>query len=118
MLIGLAQPCVEAFADIDWGSSEVFDQTMRKLAAAGRRVSVQPMLWDVDVPADFERLAAELDRFVELGEMQFGGAVQGDLRWRREGEAGDAIGATGSACFGSIFSDRSSCWMARSGWFV
>ena len=57
VLLGLACQCPEVFSGIDWGSKRVFDQTMQNLSGAGRRVSVRETLWDVDTPADFERLA-------------------------------------------------------------
>ena len=57
VLIGLSRPCAEAFTEIDWGSSRVFEQTMSRLSMAGRRVRVHERLWDVDVPPDYERLA-------------------------------------------------------------
>jgi hypothetical protein len=34
--------------------------------------------------ADLSKLAAELQRFVDLGAMQFGGSVEGQARWRRD----------------------------------
>lgn len=55
-LLGLSRHCPEAFEAIDWGTNRVFRQTLARCARTGRRVAVQEMLWDVDVPADCERL--------------------------------------------------------------
>ena len=65
VLLGLSKPCPEAFADIAWGGEHVFKQTMEKFSSVGRRVSVQDMLWDVDTPADLQRLAQTLPRFFD-----------------------------------------------------
>jgi rSAM/selenodomain-associated transferase 1 len=56
VLIGLSHPCPEVFADIDWGSDRVFNQTMDKFSRARKRVAVKETLWDVDTPTDLERL--------------------------------------------------------------
>lgn len=56
VLIGLAHPCPDVFAGIDWGSDRVFNQTMDKFSRAQKGVSVQETLWDVDTPRDLERL--------------------------------------------------------------
>lgn len=65
VLIGLARTCPEAFAGIDWGSDRVFNQTMDNFSRAGRRVSIQETLWDVDTPADVERLVQSLPAWSE-----------------------------------------------------
>jgi hypothetical protein len=49
----------------------------------------------LSLEGDLSKLAAELSRFVDLGETQFGGAVKGDLQWRREGDADNLIAANG-----------------------
>jgi glycosyltransferase A (GT-A) superfamily protein (DUF2064 family) len=58
VLLGLAKPIPQAFTDIDWGSARVYAQTIARLAASGSRVAVGDTLWDVDLPADYERLQA------------------------------------------------------------
>jgi glycosyltransferase A (GT-A) superfamily protein (DUF2064 family) len=57
-LLGLSNPIPRVFVDIEWGSDQVYAQTMAKLAASGSRVAVHDTLWDVDLPADYERLQA------------------------------------------------------------
>lgn len=64
-LIALSQHCPEAFTAIDWGSSRVFEQTMARCARAGYRTVVQETLWDVDVPADYERLVRAFPGWVD-----------------------------------------------------
>lgn len=76
VLLGLARPCPEAFSDIDWGSEHVFAQTMASFTRAGRRVAVQETLWDVDVPADFERLVRLNPGWGDLVGMADGPAAQ------------------------------------------
>lgn len=44
----------DLFAGVDWGSSRVYEQTVKKLE--GRRWRALRTLWDVDRPADLERL--------------------------------------------------------------
>ena len=57
-LIGLKWWNARLFADIAWGSDRVMAATRERLAALGWRWLELPTLWDVDRPADFERLAA------------------------------------------------------------
>lgn len=59
-LIGLRAPCPALFSDIAWSTDTVFDETMRRARHAGLRVSVLPPWFDVDTPADLERLDAAL----------------------------------------------------------
>lgn len=58
VLLGLSKPIPGVFTDIDWGSERVYAQTMTRLAASDSRVAVHDSLWDVDLPADYERLQA------------------------------------------------------------
>ena len=67
VLIGLAEPCPEVFADIDWGSDRVFNQTMGKFSRARKRVSVKETLWDVDTPTDLERLMRAMPEWAAGG---------------------------------------------------
>jgi rSAM/selenodomain-associated transferase 1 len=57
VLIGLRQARAEVFVDIDWSTSRVMTQTRDRLNTLGLRWMELPPLWDVDTPADFERLA-------------------------------------------------------------
>ena len=56
VLMGLRQPRPELFRDIPWGGDRVLARTLQRAAALGLRLAVLPLLWDVDRPADFERL--------------------------------------------------------------
>jgi hypothetical protein len=47
------------FQDIDWGTSTVFADTMRRIADIQRTVAVLPERYDIDTAADLERFAAE-----------------------------------------------------------
>lgn len=59
---GLERGC---FRDVAWGSAEVMAQTRSRLVehgwTAGRDWREMPALWDVDTPADFERMRLERD---------------------------------------------------------
>jgi len=58
--IGLRRPRPELFAGIAWSTRAVFGQTVRAARAAGLRVHFLPAWFDVDTPADLDRLAREL----------------------------------------------------------
>ena len=58
VLLGLKRCPPEIFAGVNWGSEHVLAQTRDRLAALRWSWHEQPALWDVDRPADFERLAA------------------------------------------------------------
>ncbi|PKO83801.1 MAG: hypothetical protein CVU17_06890 [Betaproteobacteria bacterium HGW-Betaproteobacteria-11] len=60
VLIGMRFPHPALFSDIDWGSEHVMTQTRRRLAALGWRWTEPVTLWDVDRPADYERLAVSI----------------------------------------------------------
>lgn len=51
-LVGLSRPAPDIFQGIEWGSSRVFKQTMRKARAAGLDVAQLPPLADLDCPQD------------------------------------------------------------------
>ncbi len=53
-LIALRRPRPEFFEGVEWGGSEVYAQTLRKLA--GYRWRALRTVWDVDRPADLDRL--------------------------------------------------------------
>lgn len=47
------------FHDIDWGTSTVLSETLRRIAALGRTVALLPERYDIDTGADLERAIAE-----------------------------------------------------------
>lgn len=53
-LIGLRRPLPELFRDIEWGGERVYAETARRLARY--RWRELRTVWDVDRPADLERL--------------------------------------------------------------
>jgi len=57
-LIGLARCDPHLFSDIAWSSAQVMEQTRTRLRDLGWRWTELEMLWDVDRPADYERLNA------------------------------------------------------------
>lgn len=63
VLIGMRQAAAEIFSGVDWGSDRVMTQTRQHLRTLGWRWSEPATLWDVDRPADFERLA---ERFPDV----------------------------------------------------
>jgi hypothetical protein len=58
-LIGMDRPHEALFANIEWGSARVFEQTSAAARASGLRVAAVPAWFDVDTLADVARLAAE-----------------------------------------------------------
>ncbi len=58
VLIGLRRPQPHLFDGIAWGTSSVMDETRARLRAAGATWQEPKTLWDVDRPADLQRLAA------------------------------------------------------------
>ncbi|MDP2170872.1 MAG: TIGR04282 family arsenosugar biosynthesis glycosyltransferase [Rhodocyclaceae bacterium] len=58
VLIGMKTPDPRLFQGITWGSEQVMAQTRLRLSELGWRWAEPVGLWDVDRPADFERLAA------------------------------------------------------------
>jgi rSAM/selenodomain-associated transferase 1 len=58
VLIGTVRPQPALFAGIDWGTERVLAQTRERLRTAGLRWCEPATLWDVDWPADLDRLAA------------------------------------------------------------
>jgi uncharacterized protein len=55
-LIGMRRSCRAAFEGIDWGTASVFAQTSSRLARTGLRWKTLRTVWDLDRPADLERL--------------------------------------------------------------
>jgi hypothetical protein len=58
VLIGLRRWDARLFTDIAWGTDQVMTATRERLAALAWRWHELPPAWDIDRPADFERLAA------------------------------------------------------------
>ncbi len=58
VLIGLRRCDARLFTDIEWGTEHVMATTRTRLADLNWRWLELPHLWDVDRPADFERLVA------------------------------------------------------------
>lgn len=61
VLLGLRSLLPAVFDNVDWGTEHVFEQTQQRFAALGVEAKTLPCLWDVDRPADLERLV-NLDR--------------------------------------------------------
>jgi rSAM/selenodomain-associated transferase 1 len=59
-LIGLKQPHPGLFEGISWSTSRVSNQTLAKAEAMGLEVAQLPTWYDVDSPAELDRLRAEL----------------------------------------------------------
>jgi len=59
VLIGLRQPCPALFADIEWSTATVMDETRQRLRSLTLLWRELPMLWDVDRPEDLERMQRE-----------------------------------------------------------
>jgi glycosyltransferase A (GT-A) superfamily protein (DUF2064 family) len=55
VLVGAQQDYPQAFEGIDWGTEQVMAQTRKNLAAAHISWAEQPVLWDIDMPADVQR---------------------------------------------------------------
>lgn len=58
VLIGLKKLIPEVFSNITWSTSAVLAQSLERLKAAGASVALLPTLWDIDEPADWQRLQA------------------------------------------------------------
>jgi len=58
-LIGVRRPEPALFADMTWSTDSVMAETRRRLARLGLAWRETARLWDIDVPADLERLARE-----------------------------------------------------------
>jgi glycosyltransferase A (GT-A) superfamily protein (DUF2064 family) len=56
VLIGARRVTPAAFDGIDWGNAGVMQQTRDRLQALGWNWRERPVLWDVDRPADLDRL--------------------------------------------------------------
>lgn len=58
--IGLARAEPALFVDMPWSTSAVMAETRRRAIACGLRVRELPRIFDIDEPADVERLRREL----------------------------------------------------------
>lgn len=59
-LIGLREPHLGVFEDIDWSTARVYAQTLANARRLDLRVHAAPTWYDVDEPADLEHLEREL----------------------------------------------------------
>ncbi|MGE0563182.1 MAG: TIGR04282 family arsenosugar biosynthesis glycosyltransferase [Pseudolabrys sp.] len=59
VLIAAARPCPELMTGMAWSTAQVMAQTRARAARHGLRLHELPMLWDVDEPADLDRLEQE-----------------------------------------------------------
>jgi rSAM/selenodomain-associated transferase 1 len=59
-LIGMRQPHLGVFSDIDWSSPRVYGQTLARALDLGLDVQPVEEWYDVDEPDDLERLAREI----------------------------------------------------------
>ena len=57
-LVGLAEPCPEIFLDMVWSTEDVMNETRRRLLRGEYGWREMRTIWDVDEPADYERLVA------------------------------------------------------------
>jgi rSAM/selenodomain-associated transferase 1 len=55
-LIGTRMPQPSLFDAMPWSMAQVMAETRRRIVAAGLSLHELPPLWDVDVPADLDRL--------------------------------------------------------------
>lgn len=58
VLVGLTAPRPALFEDIAWGASDVLARTRKRIRASGWTSRELDPRWDVDRPADLDRLAA------------------------------------------------------------
>jgi uncharacterized protein len=58
-LIGMREPQPALFADMPWSTADVMAQTRRRLTHLSLSWREPARLWDVDLPADVERLKRE-----------------------------------------------------------
>ena len=56
VLVGLSRPVAGLFEGIDWGEGKVMRDTRTRLRAARATWRELPARWDVDRPADYQRL--------------------------------------------------------------
>jgi hypothetical protein len=59
-LVGLRRTAPRLFERVEWGTPRVYEQTARNARALSLRLAELPRWYDVDTPADLERLGREL----------------------------------------------------------
>jgi uncharacterized protein len=59
-LIGMRRLHAALFAGVNWGAGGVFAETERRAQTCGVEISLLPAWYDVDTPADLERLRREV----------------------------------------------------------
>jgi hypothetical protein len=59
VLIGMRQPHAGLFADVEWSTANVMDETRRRLRSLTLSWRELPTLWDIDRPEDLERMRRE-----------------------------------------------------------
>lgn len=62
-LVGLNEPRPGLFADIQWSTSQVLEQSLANVEAEKLRVTLLPEWYDVDTADDLERLLREVQRY-------------------------------------------------------
>jgi len=67
-LLGLRRTVPALFVGIEWGSAQVLTQTRQRLGKLHWRWHELATLWDVDRPADFQRLQREFPEVAARGE--------------------------------------------------
>ncbi len=65
-LIGLSGPEPRVFEDIPWSTPEVHHHTLERCEQLGLEVSRLPSCFNVDEPADMERLRHQLEKDPDL----------------------------------------------------
>lgn len=60
-LVGLRRLYRELFNDMPWSTPQVYEETLQRAAELGLRVATLPRWYDVDTPAEFRRLRAEIN---------------------------------------------------------
>jgi len=73
-MIALRRATTLLFEDIEWGSGAVLSRSRERLAAMGWRAKNLATLWDLDRPADLERIAREDLRLRRVRRTNFGPA--------------------------------------------
>lgn len=58
VLIGLRRPVLAVFENVSWSTPQVLQQTRQQLRLAGASWHEMAPLWDIDEPADWQRLAS------------------------------------------------------------
>jgi rSAM/selenodomain-associated transferase 1 len=59
-LIGVRRLYTELFDEMPWSTPQVYDETLKRTAESGLQVVSLSAWYDVDTPAEFERLRAEM----------------------------------------------------------